>query len=80
MQMESFERHRVHAAAPDSVRILQSVSQGTRLRVRMTYRVSTTFNWYASRIANLLVGNFETTALGFYAHRAELTAAEKASP
>lgn len=36
----------------------------------MSYRVSTNFNWYARPIADFLVGNFETAALGFYAHRA----------
>jgi hypothetical protein len=37
----------------------------------MSYRVSTRFNWYAGRVAELLVGNFEETALRFYARRAE---------
>jgi hypothetical protein len=37
----------------------------------MRYRVSTNFNWYVRPIAYFLVVNFEKTALGFYAHRAE---------
>jgi hypothetical protein len=47
----------------------------TTLRVAMSYRVSTRFNWYARPIAALLVGNFEETALRFYARRAEALAA-----
>jgi len=49
-------------------------AEGTRLRVRMHYRVSTGFNWYAGPLADLLVGNFEETVLRFYARRAELAA------
>lgn len=47
----------------------------TELRVAMSYRVSTRFNWYAGRVAELLVGNFEETVLRFYARRAEAQAA-----
>jgi hypothetical protein len=43
---------------------------GSELRVEMRYRVSTNFNWYAAPVARLLVGNFESAALAFYAHRA----------
>ena len=51
---------------------LQAQADGTTtLRVAMSYRVSTRFNWYAGRVAGLLVGNFEETALRFYARRAE---------
>jgi hypothetical protein len=50
---------------------LRTVSEGTELRVRMTYRVSTAFNWYARPLASFFVGNFEEAALAFYAHRAE---------
>jgi hypothetical protein len=46
----------------------------------MSYRVSTRINWYAGRVAELLVGNFEETALRFYARRAEaLAVRERAS-
>jgi hypothetical protein len=50
---------------------LRKVPDGTELRVRMTYRVSTAFNWYARPLAHFFVGNFEEAALAFYAHRAE---------
>ncbi len=50
---------------------LEPVPQGTRLHVAMRYRVSTTFNWYARPIAAFLVGDFEETALAFYARRAQ---------
>jgi len=53
---------------------LASNGDGTRLRVRMNYRVSTRFNWYAGPLADLLVGNFEERVLRFYARRAELAA------
>lgn len=50
---------------------LEPAAGGTRLTVRMSYRVSTHFNWYARFVARILVGNFEETALAFYAGRAE---------
>jgi len=53
---------------------LAGSGDGTRLRVRMHYRVSTGFNWYAGPLADLLVGDFEETVLRFYARRAELAA------
>lgn len=46
----------------------------TLLRIRMKYRVSTRFNWYAGPIADLLVGNFADVVLRFYARRAEQAA------
>jgi hypothetical protein len=36
----------------------------------MSYRVSTSFNWYARPVAEILVTNFEEAVLSFYAHRA----------
>lgn len=51
----------------------------TRLRIRMSYRVSTRFNWYAGPVADLLVGNFAEVVLGFYARRAELAARSQAA-
>lgn len=54
---------------------LQPHANGTTsLRVAMSYRVSTRFNWYAQPVAALFVGNFEETALRFYARRAEAQA------
>lgn len=53
---------------------LTSRSDGrTELRIRIGYRVSTMFNWYAQPIAHWLIGNFEEVILGFYAKRAEAT-------
>lgn len=43
----------------------------TELTVRMRYRVSTQFNWYADPIARWLIGDFEDTILDFYRHRSE---------
>jgi hypothetical protein len=43
---------------------------GTRLSIRMRYRVSTHFNWYAGPVADFLVGDFAERILLFYAHRA----------
>jgi hypothetical protein len=45
--------------------------EGTRLTVRMRYRVSTHFNWYAGPVADFLVGDFAEEILAFYARRAE---------
>jgi hypothetical protein len=56
----------------DTEYALQPRADGTTtLHVSMSYRVSTRFNWYAGRVAELLVGNFEETALRFYARRAQ---------
>jgi len=38
---------------------LREIGGATELRVRMSYRVSTGFNWYTRPIADFLVGNFE---------------------
>lgn len=54
----------------DTEYILRQVKGGTELRARMSYRVSTSFNWYAAPIAELMIGNFEEAALRFYASRA----------
>jgi hypothetical protein len=43
---------------------------GTRVVVRVSYRVSTHFNWYAGPLADFLVGDFCEEALAFYARRA----------
>ena len=47
----------------------------TLLTLRMRYRVSTHFNWYAGRVADFLVGDFGEVILRFYAQRAEAPAA-----
>lgn len=50
----------------------------TELRVRMDYRVSTPFNWYAGPLARLMLGNIEEVLLEFYRRRAEGRAAPAA--
>ena len=55
----------------DSSYKLQPTASGTQLRIRMGYRVSTRFNWYADPIAQWLIGNFEEVILDFYRERAE---------
>lgn len=45
-------------------------AKATMLTVRMQYRVSTGFNWYADGVAKLLFGNFEDVILEFYRRRA----------
>jgi hypothetical protein len=49
------------------------VPQGgkTELVIRMEYRLTTRFNWYANPIASQLFGNFEETVLDFYRRRSE---------
>lgn len=44
---------------------------GTRLDIRVTYRVTTQFNWYAAPLARLLVGDAAQTILHFYKQRSE---------
>jgi len=55
----------------DTEYALAPVAGGTELRIRMRYRVSTQFNWYAEPIAAWLIGNFADVVLGFYAARSE---------
>jgi hypothetical protein len=55
----------------DTVYTLQPVENGTRLNTRLTFRVTTEFNWYANHVGDLLVGNFADVALDFYKARAE---------
>lgn len=43
----------------------------TQMAVRMEYRVSTPFNWYAGPVANMLLRNFEEVVLNFYRRRSE---------
>ena len=50
---------------------LEPVAGGTRVTLRMEYRVSTRFNWYADPVAQLLIGNVEDVLLGFYKARSE---------
>ena len=59
----------------DSTYTLTARDGGTMLTLRMRYRVSTHFNWYAGRVADFLVGDFGDVILRFYARRAEASAA-----
>ena len=43
----------------------------TEVRVRMTYRVSTRFNWYAEPVAKFLLGNLAGINLEYYRRRSE---------
>jgi hypothetical protein len=52
----------------------------TELRIRMGYRVTTQFNWYAETLARYLLGNFEEIVLDFYRRRSESQAAAAAIP
>jgi hypothetical protein len=52
---------------------LTPVAGGTRLDIQAHYRVSTQFNFYADRVAQLLLGNMFDTGLVFYKNRSEAT-------
>lgn len=43
----------------------------TELKIRVQYRVSTPFNWYADPLAQALLGNLHEVILAFYRHRSE---------
>lgn len=55
----------------DTAYTLEPRGAGTDLSIRMTYRVSTQFNWYVVPIADALFGDFEETILDFYRRRSE---------
>jgi hypothetical protein len=52
---------------------LTPVAGGTRLDIQAHYRVSTQFNFYADRVAQLLLGNMFEAGLRFYKNRSEAT-------
>lgn len=54
---------------------LKPASAGTELTLRMHYRVSTRFNWYADAVARLVLGNLEEVLLGVYRRRSEASGA-----
>jgi hypothetical protein len=58
----------------ESTYSLTPVEGGTRLSLRMRYRVSTHFNWYSGLVADFLIADFSEVILGFYARRAEAAA------
>ncbi len=61
----------------DTSYTLMPQGDGTELKVRMQYRVSTQFNWYADPIARLLLENLEEINLAYYRHRSELGHTQK---
>ena len=58
----------------DTSYTLTPVSEGTELKVRMSYRVSTQFNWYADPLARLLLGDVAQVNLEYYAARSTAVA------
>jgi hypothetical protein len=56
---------------------LEPETDGTRLTIHVSYRVSTRFNWYAARLARWLVDDSARTILAFYQHRGEMTGVAK---
>ena len=59
----------------DSAYTLTPRDGGTELRIDVSWRVSTRFNWYADRVAQFLLGDFSDHILRFYKARSELVAA-----
>jgi hypothetical protein len=43
----------------------------TEVTMRIGFRVSTRFNWYASPVARVLIGNLIESNLGYYRRRSE---------
>lgn len=56
---------------PDNSYRLTPRDGGTELTIRMSYRVTTQFNWYTEPFAQLLLGNFGEVVLDFYRRRSE---------
>jgi len=55
----------------DSAFTLTPRDGGTELRIDVSWRVSTRFNWYADRVAQFLLGDFSEHILRFYKVRSE---------
>jgi len=62
----------------DSAYTLTPREGGTELRIDVSWRVSTRFNWYADRVAQFLLGDFSEHILRFYRARSETAAAAAA--
>lgn len=60
----------------DTSYTLRPRGHATELTLRMQYRVSTQFNWYADAVAKVLLGNVEEVLLNFYRHRSESAATQ----
>lgn len=58
----------------DTEYTLTPLGKATELQMTVRYRLSTSFNWYAGPILEVLIGNFVDVILGFYARRAEANA------
>jgi hypothetical protein len=58
----------------DTSYTLTPTPQGTALTVRMQYRVSTRFNWYAEPLARWLIGDLAQSNLSHYRQRSEAAA------
>lgn len=56
-------------------RLTPTAQGGTQLDMRIRYRVSTQFNFYADRVAQILLDDFSAVILNFYARRSERAAA-----
>jgi hypothetical protein len=56
---------------------LAAHGERTELTIRMQYRVSTRFNWYADAVARVVLGNLEETLLNIYRKRAEMHTAAR---
>jgi hypothetical protein len=57
--------------------VLAPAGAGTELKVRIAYRVSTQFNWYAVPLARALLGNMAEVNLEYYAKRASRSEPER---
>jgi hypothetical protein len=51
--------------------LFRSRDSATELRVKLGYRVSTRFNWYADPLARFLMGDLADANLDFYRRRSE---------
>jgi hypothetical protein len=55
----------------DTSYMLSPHGDGTQLTVRLSYRISTSFNWYARPVMQLLLGNLAEANLAYYRQRSE---------
>jgi hypothetical protein len=55
----------------DTAYTLTGRGEVTEVRMRIGFRVSTRFNWYASPVARFLIGNLIESNLGYYRRRSE---------
>lgn len=55
----------------DTSYTLNPIGNATELKINISYRLSTRFNWYADPIVNFLAGDVEKKLLEFYRRRSE---------